>query len=307
MKIVILGQGAIGTLWAAQLIKVPEVTLSVYSTSPITAAENLAHINMAYSNFNGQSEQLTVIKATQPHLLEAEVLLVCLKAPHVVSAITPLLEKLPDSITVILCHNGMGTLDELIPLLPDASSVLAMMTTHGAFRPSPKHTIHTGLGKTDLGLVKGELHSSKFDTLIAILNQTLPKVFWQENITEKQWLKLAINCVINPITALNNIPNGEILNPSFNTLINTLSHELSQVAQSQGVSLAPDYIVKQVFTVAQNTAKNRSSMLCDISQQQPTEVDYINGYVIKLATKAGIPVPQNETLFAQVKFLELSQ
>jgi len=304
MKIVMLGQGAIGTLWASQLANIEQVSLSVYSTSPLTSTERSNDINTAFSHFNGQSEQLTFTKATEQHLLAAEVLFVCVKAPHVVHTITPLLKQLPDSIAIILCHNGMGTLDELMPLLPAASSVLTMITTHGAFRPTQKHTIHTGLGKTDLGVVKGAWSQSQNKQLTALLNKALPQVNWQEQIIEKQWLKLAINCVINPITAIHNVANGEVIKPKFKRLVSALSDEISQVASSQRVVICSEEIIKQVSVVANNTAQNRSSMLCDISQQQATEINYINGYLLKLAAKANICVPENEALVAQVKLLE---
>ena len=181
----------------------------------------------------------------------------------------------------------------------------ALLTTHGSKRVKPFHAQHTGLGHNDLGLLSGDQAETVQNEIVRTLSKALPSLTLSDNIKEKQWLKLAINCVINPITAIDNIENGQLLNNAYDTVIETLLNEIVTVARYAGITLSLSELKKQVLTVAKNTRKNCSSMRSDILQQRKTDIDYINGYIINIAKEAGIPVPENERLLQQVKDLEI--
>ena len=136
-----------------------------------------------------------------------------------------------------------------------------------------------------------------------LLNSAMPKVLFHENIMEKQWIKLAINCVINPITALNNIDNGEVLADKYSSDIEKILREIITVATACGINLIYDELIVLVKTVAKNTGKNCSSMRSDILNKQKTEVDYINGYIHKLGLEFNIATPENSNLWQQISAL----
>ena len=181
------------------------------------------------------------------------------------------------------------------------SPMVTLLISHGAYRPHKNHVIHTGLGAADIGLVNGEISDIKKKQLISVLDSSMPAVNWHENIRMKQWSKLAINSVINPITAINGIKNGQVLADVHTEIIKHLCGEISQVAKQEGIDLSADSIATLVSNVAISTAQNYSSMCCDIMAKQPTEIDYINGYVVKCALKHNIDVPTNTSLLRQVK------
>ena len=135
----------------------------------------------------------------------------------------------------------------------------------------------------------------------------MPTVTCSDAINEKQWLKLAINCVINPITALENIDNGQLLNDRFQAQIKALIHEIVAVAAFENITFNVDELLAIVLNVAEKTARNSSSMRSDILQKRKTEIDYINGYVVAVANKMAFSVPENKKLLQQVKALEKSQ
>ena len=119
------------------------------------------------------------------------------------------------------------------------------------------------------------------------------------------WGKLVINTAINPLTALLQVPNGELLtNPAGRDLMGLAALEAAAVATARRVSLPFPNPVEAVEAVAQRTGGNLSSMLRDIQRGGPTEIDAINGAVVRLGEQNHVPTPVNHTLWQLVKALE---
>ena len=307
-NIVIVGQGAIGLLWYHHLSQVKNqqntnLSLLASNQKDLSSQDltNASYEFTSYQNKNSKCYPLTYSQLTD--IEYADVILLCLKSYTITEAIKTLSTNLSPSTIVILAHNGMGIFEEVVKLLPSNQVILAMLTTHGCLRHSSLNISHTGLGQSDIGLLSGELTTSEQALLTEQLNQALPTVSFHPNIAKKQWLKLAINCVINPITAINDIDNGAINNVIFSDLINALLAEIVEVGIAEGIMLALDELKALVYNVAKATAKNRSSMRSDILAKRPTEVDYINGYIHRLGEKHSIATPESTRLWQQIKML----
>jgi 2-dehydropantoate 2-reductase len=118
-------------------------------------------------------------------------------------------------------------------------------------------------------------------------------------------LKLAVNSAINPLTALHQCRNGELLQlPDIAAQVAQLCAELSRVAASAGQALAPATLAAAVFAVIRDTAANRSSMLQDLSQRRRSEIDFINGYIVQCARRAQLACPAHAALWQAVKARE---
>ncbi|WP_306331249.1 2-dehydropantoate 2-reductase [Vibrio injensis] len=290
MNIVILGPGAIGRLWAYQLHKAGH-QVALWGTQPAgeycLIQDELAPITLAYN---------------QPATLEhADLLLVCVKAWQVETALLPLLDKLDPQTILLFIHNGMGALDTLTERLSDHPLLMAT-TTHGALKQGAHHVMHTGQGTTQLGAVNAQ--GERCDFLVDVLNHALPHVLWTDNIRYALWHKLAINCVINPLTAIENCRNGQLANANYRPLLNQLINELVGVMQAEQVPIEPQQLTESIDRVIEATSQNYSSMQQDIAQQRPTEIDFITGYVIKKAAQHGLTVPLNQHLYQQVHSLQ---
>jgi 2-dehydropantoate 2-reductase len=190
--------------------------------------------------------------------------------------------------------------------LPDLSQACyTLLTTHGSKIIQPFHVQHTGLGHNDLGLIYGSIQQKKQAQVVKALATALPSLTLSHHIKEKQWLKLAINCVINPLTAIDNIENGQLLQQKYSIIIDKLLAEIISVANKEDIIFSFDDLKNQVLDVAEKTAKNCSSMRSDILKKRKTEIDYINGYIANTAKKIGISVPEHEKLIQQVRALEV--
>jgi len=194
----------------------------------------------------------------------------------------------------------MGILTELPKSFLKHHRILILLTTHACLRTKAFTIKHTGIGKTDIGMLSGSLSQQIQYQLVQRLNKALPKVNFHHDIIEKQWLKLAINAVINPITALNNIENGGVINERFTQITDSILTEIITIAKAKNVNLTLSTLKETIQSVARATAKNSSSMRCDLLAHRKTEIDYINGYIRQLGLKHKIATPVNNKVWQQI-------
>ncbi len=316
MNIVIVGAGAVGLLFYQALYRCKKelnVNLSLQQHKTTIPSFTFTH-------FNGDNDIIPVVSTTDEHIASADIILICVKSYQVTSVLKNSFPQLNKHAVIILCHNGIGAFERYIEesyideitnkndtqavtyVIPQ--SVLALLITHGSKKNSHQHITHTGKGGGDLGLIYGKNNVAFFKRITALLNTVLPCITWNGNIKEKQWLKLAINSIINPLTAVNNIPNGDILLPQYQEHIRLLIIEFISVAKMHNITFSEEILLSTILEVASKTAKNRSSMLSDITNKQMTEIDYINGYIVKLSQQYNIAVPYHQALVQQVKALQ---
>ncbi|MDO6426343.1 2-dehydropantoate 2-reductase [Thalassotalea sp. 1_MG-2023] len=293
MKIVVIGQGAIGLLWYSHLVSTEHSPALLCSQRAVTT-----DTNMSLTTYDNQLSVIPLNIINKEQLQLADVVLLCLKAYDILPALKQYQAYLNEKATIILCHNGIIAPNDIHAVLPK-QSVLTLLTTHGSKKTDNFAITHTGNGQSQLGKLQ-QASEVEHKTLTTILNQALPSVVWHNNIGYHQWIKLAINCVINPITALNNIDNGELLKPQYQELIHKICFEITQVAAAENIKLELQQLINNVFKVASVTAKNCSSMRADFQQNKATEIEHINGYIVKLAAQHQLEVPQNSLLYQQV-------
>ena len=286
MKITVLGCGALGQLWLTALRKHGHDVQGW-----LRVPQPYCSVNLIEEDGTIFNESLT---ANDPDFLaQSDMLLVTLKAWQVSDAVKTLAAMLPASSPVLLLHNGMGTIDELKSI----HQPLLMATTTHAARRDGNIIIHVASGVTHIGPAREQ--DGDYSYLADTLQEVLPDVAWHNNIRPQLWQKLAVNCVINPLTALWNCPNGELKNHP--QLVATLCNEVASVIEREGLHTSADDIRCYVEQIIDSTAENISSMLQDVRGLRHTEIDYITGYLLKRARAHGINVPENARLYDMVK------
>lgn len=151
--------------------------------------------------------------------------------------------------------------------------------------------------------LKSEYESRQLLRAYTLLNKALPPVALSNNILHALWSKLAVNAVINPLTALNNVPNLAICDESYSELIHNICQEFVAVARACGEHFDLSEVKDKVVQIAKATGSNFSSMHQDVQFKRETEIDAINGYIVSMAKKKGISVPTNTLLVERVKAL----
>ncbi|GLS91390.1 2-dehydropantoate 2-reductase [Psychromonas marina] len=289
----IIGSGAIGCLWAANLLKTGQQVHLVSRTKMLTTA-------LQYQNLQGHKEvyacsnSTTLVKQNGP-------ILVCVKAPQVKQALLQQRKNISDDHVIILMHNGMGSAEQVAEVFPN-NPIICATTANASLVNGPLNITQTGLGITYLGAFNRP--AQRYSDLAMTLNNALGNSHWCEDIQQKLWLKLIINIAINPLTAIHQVNNGKLIHAPFQEQIKTIIDEAMPVLDELKLEFGRDELLQTINKVINATAVNYSSMNRDIHFQRATENDYISGYLIKKASQYNIETPFITSLYEQVKVLE---
>jgi 2-dehydropantoate 2-reductase len=279
----ILGLGAIGSLFASKLLE---------SGQPVKAVMDPARLKLnptqtlKRTGLSGEYEGI-IHGTSSTH--DIDVLLICVKAYQVERALQQI--QLAPHTELVTLHNGMGNEALIRSQFPNNQLWLGT-TTHGARRHSSVIE-HTGSGQTHIG---PSIPDTPSPIWLTELNAALPEVIGSWDIKRRLWQKLAINCAINPLTAIHDCRNGELLGDAYYPLVEAICKEVSQVAQAEGVKLVAADLTTQVLQICQSTAQNNSSMHQDVVHQRATEINAINGYIIACAARHQIAAAVNQQL-----------
>ncbi|WP_340680915.1 2-dehydropantoate 2-reductase [Paraglaciecola sp.] len=294
MKISIIGNGAIGNTLAFSCHQL-KIDYQVFTRSGLET-------QLKVTDSKHKQWQLPLPVVPSSALRDSELIILPLKAYQIAEFIEQNQTQIQPWQTLVLLHNGMGTIETTLNLMPDIN-LIAATTSYGAFKPDAD-TLHIkGQGESHYGWVKKQADGQHV-AIEQLLSTLLPPSTWHADIRLALWLKLAINAAINPLSALYQVNNGELSAERFQTQIIGISNEISQVMAKLGFMQEPTALLRKVNKVIEDTANNFSSMNRDVVAKRPTEIDFINGYIIKQAQQYGIPCPLNLNLYNEIKALE---
>mmetsp|Transcript_16426 Transcript_16426/g.24225 ORF Transcript_16426/g.24225 Transcript_16426/m.24225 type:complete len:329 (+) Transcript_16426:81-1067(+) len=233
-------------------------------------------------------------------------LLLATKATDASAAVASVKTNLEiDSRIIILCNGSLAVRDEIRNKLCNRHPITFVSTTHGAFRDSSTSFVasNSNLYQVTLAGVGNTLVEND-EPLAQLFDQSDLHAQSTSDIELVLWRKLAVNCVINPITAILGCKNGHIIHdPLYLRLMPQVLQELSQLTPFKE-KLSPDTLQTFVEQVICATKDNKSSMLQDVQHQQRTEVDYLNGFIVKKGEESGVPTPANRELYDLIRNLE---
>ena len=296
MNILIVGTGALATLFAARLTEAGH-SISMLGTWP-NGLSTLCKEGARLVDADGRTYAYPVYATDDPREVGgAKYALVLVKAWQTERAAHQLADCLAQDGLAVTLQNGLGNRETLIrDLGPDR--VALGVTTAGATLLGPGLVRAGGDGIISLernqaiGPLEAALRSAKFNV------QTV------EDAQSLMWGKLVVNAAINPLTALLRIPNGELLQrPSARGLMSMLARETAAVAEAEEVHLPFDDPGAAVEEVARKTAGNHSSMFQDILRGAPTEIDAICGAVTRRGIQLRVPTPLNYAFWQLVQAL----
>jgi 2-dehydropantoate 2-reductase len=302
MKTVMMGAGAMGSLFGGLLTLAGEEVWLVGNRK-----KQIDTIRSAGLTFEEKGElQIIPMNATfdVASVGKADLVIFFVKTYDTEGAVSDALVLEKEDTIFLTLQNGLGN-EEMICQKIDRKKVMLGITGHGATLLGPGHIRHAGSGKTFIG----ELDHQITDRASRI-TQTFCKAGIEtevsSNIHNHVWGKLLVNVGINALTALTGFKNGQLLDyPESARLMEKLVLEGVAVARRKGVHIEEDPIEK-VRKAIEATKENRSSMGQDFDHRQKTEIDAINGAVVREAQPFGIAVPFNQAVTDLVKAIEKS-
>lgn len=283
----VLGAGAIGGLWALRLAArgLPVHLLAHGDTAP----------QRRLTLQDGERQQTEIFTQCDAYSCgPIAQLLVTTKAHATAPALEPLLSRLNRGMPVLLLQNGMGVDDWLCRERPDLR-VLTAITTDGVFRRDRDTLVLAGQGETLLGAMRAQDNDSAL-RIAAELGMT-----FAPDIRQRRWLKLAMNCAINPLTARYRCRNGELLhNAEALACMREVCAEIACVMTAEGLPAEADMLYRLACDTAAKTAGNISSMRADVDAGRETEIRFLNGYVLGRAQAHALPAPMNAALAQEI-------
>lgn len=301
MRVCVVGCGAIGSLFAAHLGRLDGVEVWAYDLSEA----HVAAINEGGLRISGQSEIVATVHARSDasEIPECEFGIVATKSMHTRSAVTATASVLSDA-AVCSVQNGLGNEEIIAETCP---RVIRGTTFPAGHIVEPGHVNKDTGGKTWLGPFEPKPASmEEVRTLADQLTRGGMDALAMEDARGAQWTKLIFNAATNPIGALTGLPHGVACDqPEVRKMITALVDEGKAVAEALGVELDsdPDELVDHGREVAYH---HKASMLQDVLARRPTEVDSLNGGVVRCGRETGIPTPMNEAVRALIQGLERS-
>jgi len=288
----IVGTGAMASLFGARLAPHSEVTLLGTWKAGL---EELSRHGIRLEE-NGRTVQVPVRATSRPEdCAGAQSALFLVKSWQTQRAAAMLSQCLASDGVALTLQNGLGNL-ELLEAELCPQRVALGVTTVGATLLGPGRVRAGGAGPTHVA------PHPRLELLVDLLETAGFEVHPADDLESLVWGKLVANAGINALTALLEVPNGELLERAgARAVMREAAQETARVAAARGVTLPYEDPVTQVEAVASRTAANISSMLQDIRRGAPTEVDAINGAVVREAESLGLQAPVNRTLWNLVR------
>jgi 2-dehydropantoate 2-reductase len=238
----------------------------------------------------------------------AQVVLFCVKSFDTEEAARLLAPHLAPEALVLSCQNGVDNVQRFakatgISAIPAIVYVAAAMSGPGRVK-------HSGRGNFVIGNPprgnSGSLRDRReLDDLAGVLARGGIPCQVSDNIEGELWVKVIINCAYNAISALGRSEYSVMLeSPLVRQLMCAAVEEALAVARAAGVQLPDTDVLESTMNLAQTMKNATSSTAQDIARGKRTEIDSLNGYVVRLGSELGIPVPVNQTLYTLVKLLE---
>jgi len=303
MKIVVVGPGAIGSLCAAFLSKAKEDVWLLDKDKERAAKINQQGIIIEGISGNWQAPVKTTAEAKE--IGSADLIIICVKSYHTKDAIAGVKPLINDNTRILTLQNGIGNI-EIIAEVAGLEKVIGGVTNLGATLIGIGHVRHAGKGETVIGRIDGKI-PTEMRLIREIFNKAALETRISRDIKGLLWSKLIINVGINALTAITRLNNGKLIEfEGTRRILREAVTEAIRIAKRKRIKLIYDDPLAKVEAVCEATATNVSSMLQDVLKKRRTEIDFINGVIVRQAQELGIAATVNSLLVDLVKTIEAS-
>jgi len=306
-RIAVLGAGAVGCYFGGMLAR---------AGAPVTLIGRPAHVGAISRHglfFDGlQFQERIPVSATSQvsAVRDAEIVLFCVKSLDTEQAAKSLAPHLAPSAAVISLQNGVDNVERIrcaakIDAFAAVVYVAAAMTARGRVK-------HSGRGDLILGELRGRgeeegSRQRQLQSIATLFERAGVPCRVSENVEGELWAKMIINCAYNPISALGRAQYYRATsNPWTHAVMVKVIEEAMAVARAAGVRLPDVNIIETALKISESMTNATSSTAQDLARGKRTEIDSLNGYLVRRGVELGVATPVNQTLHALVKLLEES-
>lgn len=293
MKTAILGAGAVGCYYGGMLARAGREVVLIGRPVHVDAIRRDG-LRLVTRSFD---ERVPIAADTSPATVAgAGLVLCCVKSNDTAQAAADMAPHLSSDAIVLSLQNGYDNAERLQQAL--GRQVHPAVVYVASEMAGPGHLRHHGRGE----LVIGPFAESP--GIVAEFALAGVPVSVSDNVAGQLWTKLIINCAYNGLSAITQMPYGRIVaGEGLPEVLDDIVSECLDVMRAESVSVQDD-IRDAVASIAQSMATQKSSTAHDVARGRRSEIDYINGYVVRRAAIHGIQTPVNRAILALVRLLE---
>ncbi len=297
MKVAVMGAGAVGCYYGAMLARAGYEVVLIGRPSHVEAARANG-LRLETKTFD---EQVPLDASTEASAVQgADLVLFCVKSTDTESAAAQIQPHLAPDALVLTLQNGVDN-DARVRSVLTSHDVAAAVVYVATEMAGPGHVKHHGRG--ELVIAPSRRSEAVAQALIAAGVPTQIS----DNVRGALWAKLVLNCAYNALSAVSQLPYGELVHGTGVTdVIRDVVAECLAVAKAEGVVIPGD-VDAAVRGIAQSMPSQYSSTAQDLARGKRSEIDHLNGLVVRRGEALGVPTPANRVLFVMVKLLEGKQ
>src|SRR4051812_47238869 len=296
MQVAVIGAGAVGCYYGGLLLRAGhDVT---FIGRPVHVDAINAHgLLLDLKTFRGH---LPATAATDTTALGSpDLVLCCVKSADTEAAGHGLTGRLRPDTSVLSLQNGVDNAPRLAAIIDQA--VIPAVVYVGSEMAGPGHVRHHGGGDLAIG------RSTASEALARALEAAGVQTTISDDIEVTLWSKLVINCAFNALSAVADISYGPMLEvEGAKEVVTCAVKEAIAVAHANGVSL-PDNLLANILNIPTMMPQQKSSTAQDLARGKPSEIDFLNGHVVRKGAELGVPTPTNHALQVMVKLAERSR
>ena len=294
LKIAVMGAGAVGCYYGGMLARAGHDVVLIARAQHLQAIAR-AGLRLQTLTFD---EQVALKASTDASAVQAaDLVLFCVKSSDTETAGRLMQPFLQTDALVMCLQNGVDNADRLRAVLPGhpVSAAVVYVATEMA---GPGHVKHKGRGELVI-----EPSAASAAVSQALIAAGVPCEV-SNNVRGELWAKLILNCAYNAVSAITQLPYGQtVAGVGVQDLMRDVVSECLAVAQADGVQVAGD-VHAAVASLAGSMPLQKSSTAQDLARGKPTEIDFLNGFIVQRGQALCIAAPANQVLWALVKLLE---
>lgn len=296
MQVAVIGAGAVGCYYGGLLLRAGH-DVTFIGRPPHVDAINAHGLLLDTQSFKGH---LPAKAATDASALAApDLVLVCVKSADTEAAGRSLAARLRPDTSILSLQNGVDNAQRLRGVTGHA--VISAVVYVGSEMAGPGHVRHHGGGDLVIGA------SAESETLAQTLEAAGVRTTIADDIEAVQWTKLITNCAFNALSAVAGISYGPMMEvDGAGDVIASAIEEGATVARACGVAM-PDDLAARILKIPAAMPNQKSSTAQDLARGKPSEIDFLNGTVVRKGAELGIPTPTNRALQVMVKLVERSK
>jgi 2-dehydropantoate 2-reductase len=294
LRVAVLGAGAVGCFYGGMLARAGHHVTLIGRPQHVQVFEAQG-LRMQTRTFE---ETVKVSASTNPAAVAgADLVLFAVKSPDTETAGAQMREHLKPGALVLCLQNGVDNAERLRAVLP-GTEVAAAVVYVATEMAGPGHLRHHGRGELVI-----EPSPASERVAQALVEAGVPTEV-SHNVRGALWAKLILNCAYNALSAVGRIAYGELVQrPGVQDIMRDVVAECRAVAAADGVSLPGD-VDAAVRRIAETMPTQFSSTAQDLMRGKPSEIDHLNGHVVRRGEALGVPTPANRVLWAVVKLVE---